>query len=531
MGTPFPMAFSIFHSCAASQGTDDGPIILKFPSLAKGGEAAKRFSLLRPAAIMLGTLVFALIYYRIPGIIGSSGEEVGGWIVAIGSLTAYYLGYKAMPSFCGNGTSPIGVGDKIKAVPENVARLRRAIILFGAAFCLVALFIPPFFSTDVYCYGNIGWQQVHYGCNPYVYSPSDVPGWKSDPLFFASWENAPSVYGFLFSMLCSGVAWLANGNRALATLIFKLINIAVFAGTAWLVWRGSKRFGRSNPEQALYLFLWNPLLLLHFVADAHNDLLMGLSNMTGLFCAILGGWLFAPASIICGALIKYVSVILMPFLSLYLLKRFGFVKTATGLIVGAVFFVVTAAPYLTQDWRHLSLDRIATTLSEWRNYTLAAFLFYPFDVLANLFPSLEAYCPSVKLTIKQLLLTGFAAFYLRLFWTRLHGMYDADKLLHDSVLVSFLLVCFINVKFYPWYLGMMLPLAYWLPPDSRLRRAVQAVACAQVLQFTFIREAAAINTVVLLLAPLAYAWRAQSEKNAAETNELEEVAIPIRQAA
>ncbi len=53
-------------------------------------------------------------------------------------------------------------------------------------------------------------------------------------------------------------------------------------------------------------------------------------------------------------------------------------------------------------------------------------------------------------------------------------------------------------------MGMFLPLAFWLPAGDKLRQAVLAVACAEVLQFTFVRNAFGINTIVLLVVPLAY---------------------------
>jgi len=79
--------------------------------------------------------------------------------------------------------------------------------------------------------------------------------------------------------------------------------------------------------------------------------------------------------------------------------------------------------------------------------------------------------------------------------------------------VQFVLVCLVSSKFYPWYLGMFLPLAYWLPAGDKLRTAVLAVACVQVLQFTFLRNAHGINTVILLLGPLAYVLFVPPEKS------------------
>lgn len=492
---------------------DAAPSILRFPATLGDRDTAGQDSLLRSGWLMLGTLFFAVVYYNLPSLLGQAREEIGGWAVTVGSLTAYYYGFRGVQS------------------ASDLARARRIIVGFAAAFCLAAIFVPPFFSTDVYCYGNIGWQQAGYGCNPYVFSPSEVPGWKTDPLFFASWENSPTAYGFLFSELSCAITWLAGGNRFAATLLFKLVGAAVFAGTGWLVWLGCKRLGRSNCERTLYLYLWNPLVLLHFVGDAHNDLLMGLCTAAGILCAVAGGWLAAMPLLLGGALVKYGSLVPAPLLFVYLWKRYGRAKAAMGMAVGVILCVAAAAPYLVRDWQNLSLGRIAGTLSEWRNYTLAAFLYFPYEIVSQKFSALESFQPQVKLGIKLALGVGFLVLYGRLLWIRLRGPYSAENLLRDSVLTQFVLVCLVSAKFYPWYLGMFLPLAYLLFTGDKLRQAVLAVACAQVLQFTFLREAHGINAVVLLLGPLAYVWLAGRKQERHVDRTTEETPIPLRRAA
>jgi hypothetical protein len=49
---------------------------------------------------------------------------------------------------------------------------------------------------------------------------------------------------------------------------------------------------------------------------------------------------------------------------------------------------------------------------------------------------------------------------------------------------------------------MFLPLALLLPAGDRLRRAVLAVSCGQVLALTFINRAHFLNVLVMLVAPL-----------------------------
>ena len=395
---------------------------------------------------------------------------------------------------------------------DNSAQ-RQAIIGFAIVFAVLALLIPPFFSTDVYGYGNVGWQQVEYHVNPYAFSLSETPNWERDPMFCREWENVPCVYGFLFSELARAVCWLGGGKPGLTALLFKLINVVVFGDAGWLIWRGSKCWGRSNPERALYLFLWNPLVLLHFLSDEHNDLLMGLCTAAALLCMTEGGWLVAIPLLTIGVLVKYGAAVLLPLFLLYLGKRYGKTKAAIGAVLGLILCGASAAPYVLHDWRHLALGRIAENIGEWRCYTLSAFLFYPYDLAAQLFPTLATFRLPVMTAIKAVLWIGFLIFYLRLLVVRLRGSYDRAALLYDSVLVQFVLVCLVSSKFYPWYLGMFLPLAYWLPAGDKLRTAVLAVACAQILQFTFLRNTHGINTVILLLGPLAYVLFVPPEKS------------------
>ncbi len=193
--------------------------------------------LLRSGAIMLVVLFGAVAFFNIPGVIDGAGVEAGGWFLVIGTLTAYFLGFRALESS-----------------PDNSA-LRKTIIGFAIGFCLLALLIPPFFSSDVYGYGNIGWRHVKYGLNPYVYALNETPNWENDPLFFKAWEDIPCNYGFLFTELTYAFCWLGNGDRDLTALLFKLLNVVIFGVTAWLVWRGCKYLRRPNPERIVSFFV------------------------------------------------------------------------------------------------------------------------------------------------------------------------------------------------------------------------------------------------------------------------------------
>src|SRR5919202_27946 len=112
---------------------------------------------------------------------------------------------------------------------------------------LSAVFVYPFHSTDVFGYINRGWQQVHYGQNPYVYTTSEIPGWRQDPMIWEHWIYNPNPYGFLFTLLTRLLCQVGGGNWALTLLLFKAVNAAAYAIPAWLIGAGAKLLGHHRP--------------------------------------------------------------------------------------------------------------------------------------------------------------------------------------------------------------------------------------------------------------------------------------------
>ncbi|MGB8509954.1 MAG: hypothetical protein WCD76_16370, partial [Pyrinomonadaceae bacterium] len=201
-------------------------------------------------------LLACLFFIKGPDVYSRAGRELFTWFCVLSLLPLFRKGYKL-----------------VEASDER--RVTRTIILFGALFCLFAFFTFPFHSTDVFGYINRGWQQVHYHQNPYVYAVGDIRGWRQDPMLWNHWIYNPNPYGFLFSLLARLVGYAAGGNWWAMLFMFKLLNVTAYALTAWLVWSGAKHAGYRRPALALYVVLWNPLLLLHHIANGHNDLLVG----------------------------------------------------------------------------------------------------------------------------------------------------------------------------------------------------------------------------------------------------------------
>jgi hypothetical protein len=453
-----------------------GPFNLPAPILLTGAGCA-----------MAGLLLLAAILLRIPAFAGQHALSQAFWWFFVGGMLACYLvGYRTL-------------------LDTPAAGLRLVIVAFAIGFCLLALLITPFHSIDLSGYVNIGWQQAAYGVNPYVSTLNDIPNWDRDPMFSQTdWASTPCAYGFLFSRLAKGFCQLAWGQPELAQLLFRGLGVAVFLATGLVVARGCRLLGFLHPERVLYLFLWNPLLLMMFVVEGHNDLWMGLCTALAIFSALAGACLPVMPLLVMAVLIKHFAAVTVPFALLYLVRRFGWKKAGLSTALGAILGLVISWPYLV-DLGQFQIARQMHNAGEVHN-SLAAMLYFPFEIGQKPLPWLEPVGRFFLEVYRPASLAGFVLFTLYLGWRRFRAAdYDARTFVRDAILLHFLLIFLVIPKFYCWYVGMFFPLVLWLRQEDWLRRAVLAISCAQLLSLTFVDQAHFLNVLVMLVLPLAWA--------------------------
>jgi Glycosyltransferase family 87 len=159
---------------------------------------------------------------------------------------------------------------------------RRAAVWTIVGLHVLFLLAPPLLSQDVFSYIAYARLGVEHGLSPYTHSPVDIPG---DAVFgFAGSKSAVSVYGPAFTLLTYPLAPL--GVPA-AYWILKVMAAAASLGVVALVWRTAERLGRDPLPPALFVGL-SPLVLVHVVAAAHNEALVVLLTMTGVYAFVRG---------------------------------------------------------------------------------------------------------------------------------------------------------------------------------------------------------------------------------------------------
>jgi alpha-1,6-mannosyltransferase len=175
------------------------------------------------------------------------------------------------------------------------------------------LIAPPLFSRDVYSYFGQG-RLLLEGFDPYTNGVALLPNWfnfGADPM----WGETPTPYGPFFLLLSKGVADFSGEQAFLAALVFRLIAVAGVILMAVTIPKLAEQHG-IDPAKAMWLVILNPLVIMHFVAGAHNDALMVGLMLAGFVVAIDKHPLVGAGLIALAASVKPIALLALPFVGL-----------------------------------------------------------------------------------------------------------------------------------------------------------------------------------------------------------------------
>ena len=185
----------------------------------------------------------------------------------------------------------------------------RSVLLCIAALNALVLLAPPLLSTDVFSYQFYGRMGAIYGANPYLAGPHAV---ALDPLFpyiGAKWAYTPTVYGPLFTLLSDALAPL---SIAASVLAYKAIAACASLGAVALVWHAARLRG-VDPVKAIALVGLNPLIFLYGVGGGHNDLLVLLPLLGGIYLLLAKRERSGGAMIVTAAALKMTAALPLAF--------------------------------------------------------------------------------------------------------------------------------------------------------------------------------------------------------------------------
>lgn len=272
-----------------------------------------------------------------------------------------------------------------------VSRARKPVswpVLLGiplaAALCL--FFTYPLTAADLFDYLALGHLAAFHGVSPFAHVPADF---ATDPFVaYAAWPYSPSAYGPLWEIMAAGLARLAAGDLWRGILLMKaqaLLSLALVSTlTAWLIWQRQR--SARTVQQGLFLLLWNPLLLLDIVGNAHHDLWMVLALLLAVALAERRRFALALVAVTAGALVKFVPLLVLPLVVVTAVRVLGWRRArgqlGLGLVLSALLAWLCYRPFwpLTDPLRLAQRSGLYTTsilallrsvVSAWADQTAA----------------------------------------------------------------------------------------------------------------------------------------------------------------
>lgn len=187
-----------------------------------------------------------------------------------------------------------------------------AIALAGAiGLPLVLVFAYPSLAADVFDYMMQTRIWVTHGDNPFAQVPSEF---RTDPyLKPVGWPNMPTPYGPLFIWVLALPMRLAGDHMVAALVTVKLLAVAAHGATAWLVYLIVRRIAPQRALFALVAYGWNPMAVVFFGVDGHNDAFMLLFLAAALHASLRERHDVALLLLAASTLTKFVPLILLPF--------------------------------------------------------------------------------------------------------------------------------------------------------------------------------------------------------------------------
>ncbi|MCL2110430.1 hypothetical protein FWH30_02530 [Microgenomates group bacterium] len=191
----------------------------------------------------------------------------------------------------------------------------KKILLLVALIIASLLFSYNALSADVFNYIFNAKMLTQLGSNPHVQTAFDFP---AEPMLnFMHNAHSPAPYGYAWTFLSSPFYFLGLGKFILQWLAMKLAALLSFALTGFVLY---KMIGKNNQKRWwLVAFLLNPLIILEFISNLHNDLwMMGLGLLSLYLIKLKTTFprplliIFSFLSLLISINIKFATIIFLP---------------------------------------------------------------------------------------------------------------------------------------------------------------------------------------------------------------------------
>ena len=335
-------------------------------------------------------------------------------------------------------------------VKKNVFKDIKEILIYVLAVSAIFAIMLPWTSSDIFYYMGVGELDSRYHQNPYYvtmkeYHENDIDDTVFEQGAKGYWANTTVVYGPMAQLIFKLCTAISFKNVDISLAVFKLLNLVIHLVNCYLIYK------LSNKKFAV-LYGLNPFILLEFLANVHNDIIVVFFVLLALY--MLKRKKIVPSVIFLAIAtgIKYFTILLLPVIIIYHFRKeeklsIRFLKCFQYGILFAVILVLQYALY-----------------------------FRDFQVLVAMFAQTEKYTKSIHSVllqnnkgllkvVKPVLQITFWGYYVK-FCIDLITQKDIKlyKTLrkYNTALILFLLIL---TTFQQWYLVWLFATIMWQKPN------------------------------------------------------------------
>ena len=341
-----------------------------------------------------------------------------------------------------------------RRLPGNMAL--RPVFGCGAALAAIFAFMYPTNAIDVFIYAVRSRLLTHYGENPNAAFPADH--WDDPYMHFGmkEWSDDTSPYGPLWNLVAAPITAIGGDRIGWALAGFKTLAVMGVLVGGWAIARTITHLRPNAPGDAAVgalFWLWNPLVLWEGVGNAHNDVLLTVTMLLALLAWATRRWWLVVPTLVAGALLKYLSVIVLPLVAIALFRRLGKWPMRWRIAVESAILSVILVLIAFYPFYNLSAVRASLTAQSTHYLTSPAGI--TLGYLSDDFGG--------DVVRQWVRLAGAAALLLVLGWWGATVWERSDRLPRGAFEAMFFYLLIASASFRSWYVIWPLGLAALLP--------------------------------------------------------------------
>lgn len=318
------------------------------------------------------------------------------------------------------------------------------LLLLGVYICA----IWPVFSIDMYEYISRGRMISLYHANPYLHPPRDFPNDRFYPIIF--YKNAPMWYGPAWTLLAWLPTRIAGNTIFMNQFLMKLMLFVFYLLSGLQIYRLAKLLDYKKPLIYAEAFLLNPFLLITFLMDGHNDIVMIFFFLYSLVELERGRDLLSVALLVISVLTKYLTVIFIPIYAVrYYFKYKG---------VGGKLIFASKAAFLSLLIVFLAFRPLWVGFDTFKTIAMAAARFHDNTISYVIYKISALFLTGLKeATFMIFSKASFLALYALILAVFLRSKRDLTDIVKAIIYILIGYYCLASFQFGPWYIGWIVP--------------------------------------------------------------------------